>query len=87
MKVTITRVRVTVDTVQKKQLLHFMGLGLFSLICTAFKVLAPYLTLIGSLACPAIFFHMSQKWDSGSTVVLVLYYKSDGRWFDSRWCH
>jgi hypothetical protein len=25
--------------------------------------------------------------DSGSTVVKVLCYKSEGRWFDSRWCH
>jgi len=25
--------------------------------------------------------------DRGSTVVKVLYYKSEGRWFDSRWCH
>jgi len=23
----------------------------------------------------------------GSTVVKVLYYKSEGRWFDSSWCH
>jgi len=23
----------------------------------------------------------------GSTVVNVLCYKSEGRWFDSRWCH
>ena len=25
--------------------------------------------------------------DCGSTVVKVLCYKSEGRWFDSRWCH
>ena len=25
--------------------------------------------------------------DSGSTVVRVLCYKSEGHWFDSRWCH
>jgi len=25
--------------------------------------------------------------DRGSTVVKVLYYKSEGRWFYSRWCH
>jgi hypothetical protein len=23
----------------------------------------------------------------GGTMVKVLYYKSEGRWFDSRWCH
>ena len=27
------------------------------------------------------------KGDRGSTVVKVLFYKSEGRWFDSRWCH
>jgi hypothetical protein len=25
--------------------------------------------------------------DRGSTVVKVLRYKSEGRWFDPRWCH
>ena len=25
--------------------------------------------------------------DLGGTVVKVLCYKSEGRWFDSRWCH
>ena len=25
--------------------------------------------------------------DYGGTVVKVLCYKSEGRWFDSRWCH
>jgi hypothetical protein len=25
--------------------------------------------------------------DHGSTVVKVLRYKSEGRWFDPRWCH
>jgi len=25
--------------------------------------------------------------DHGSAVVKVLYYKSEGHWFDSRWCH
>jgi hypothetical protein len=27
------------------------------------------------------------KGDRGSTVVKVLRYKSEGRWFDLRWCH
>ena len=27
------------------------------------------------------------QWDRGSTVVEVLCYKSEGRWFNSRWCH
>ena len=26
-------------------------------------------------------------WDRGSTVVRVLCYKSEGRWFDPSWCH
>ena len=25
--------------------------------------------------------------DPGGTVIIALYYKSEGRWFDSRWCH
>jgi len=25
--------------------------------------------------------------DRGGTVVKVLYYKSEGRWFDPSWCH
>jgi len=25
--------------------------------------------------------------DRGSTMVKALCYKSEGRWFDSRWCH
>jgi hypothetical protein len=29
----------------------------------------------------------SMKGDRGSTVVKVLCYKSEGRWFYSRWCH
>ena len=27
------------------------------------------------------------KWDRGSTVVKVLCYKSQSRWFDPSWCH
>ena len=26
-------------------------------------------------------------WDRGSTVVKVLCYKSEGRWFNASWCH
>ena len=26
-------------------------------------------------------------WDRGSTVVKVLRYKPEGRWFDPSWCH
>jgi len=33
-------------------------------------------------------FHSKVKLeDRGGTVVKVLRYKSDGRWFDPRWCH
>ena len=31
--------------------------------------------------------HFLTRWDRGGTVVKVLRYKSEGRWFDSRWCH
>ena len=31
--------------------------------------------------------HDKRIGDCGSTVVKVLCYKSEGRWFDSRWCH
>jgi hypothetical protein len=30
---------------------------------------------------------LTRYWDRGSTVVKVLRYKSEGRWFDPRWCH
>jgi hypothetical protein len=37
------------------------------------------------------FIHKSTSWwwgtADGGTVVKVLCYKSEGRWFDSRWCH
>ena len=29
----------------------------------------------------------SQYGDRGGTVVKALCYKSEGRWFDPRWCH
>jgi len=29
---------------------------------------------------------MNVGWDRGSTVVKVLRYKSEGRWFDPSWC-
>ena len=36
---------------------------------------------------PSIFALRTYKYDRGSTVVKVLCYKLEGRWFDSRWCH
>ena len=30
---------------------------------------------------------ISSERDRGGTVVEVLFYKSEDRWFDSRWCH
>ena len=36
--------------------------------------------------CKYIFLFTSQGY-RGSTVVKVLCHKSEGRWFDSRWCH
>ena len=34
-----------------------------------------------------IFYWWLRSGDRGGTVVKVLRYKSEGRWFDSRWCH
>jgi hypothetical protein len=35
-----------------------------------------------------IYMYNKPLWgDRGDTVVKVLCYKSEGRWFDSRWCH
>ena len=34
-----------------------------------------------------IIFTISKPEDHSSTVVKVFCYKSEGRWFDSRWCH
>ena len=34
--------------------------------------------------CPSSHFHLV---DRGGTVIKVLCYKSEGPWFDSRWCH
>jgi len=31
--------------------------------------------------------YVGGRGDRGGTVVKVLCYKSEGRWFDSRWCH
>jgi hypothetical protein len=33
------------------------------------------------------FIYTSKGTADGVTVVKVLRYKSEGRWFDSRWCH
>ena len=37
--------------------------------------------------CGCISLTPVRRGDRGSTVVKVLCYKSEGRWFDSRWCH
>jgi hypothetical protein len=39
--------------------------------------------------CSYIYVHtiLTQVTADGGTVVKVLYYKSEGRWYDSRWCH
>ena len=34
-----------------------------------------------------IYIYIYEHGDHGSKVVKVLCYKSEGRWFDSRWCH
>jgi hypothetical protein len=46
-------------------------------------------TLTVTLDIPTEVFHVLPQSlsDRGGTVVKVLYYKSEGSWFDSRWCH
>jgi hypothetical protein len=39
------------------------------------------------LTCFAAFIKTLKGIADGGTVVKVLGYKSEGRWFDSRWCH
>jgi hypothetical protein len=34
-----------------------------------------------------LYLQTRSKTADGGTVVTVLRYKSEGRWFDSRWCH
>jgi cellulose synthase/poly-beta-1,6-N-acetylglucosamine synthase-like glycosyltransferase len=43
----------------------------------------------GNMAIWRIFRHTGEAIGTadGGTVVKVLFYKSEGRWFDSRWCH
>jgi len=36
---------------------------------------------------PSILIYIYSMGDRGSTVVKVLCYKSEGRWFDPIWCH
>jgi hypothetical protein len=40
-----------------------------------------------SFACNIYHPNTNSAGDRGVTVVKVLCYKSEGRWFDSRWCH
>ena len=67
------------------------------------KPLCEFLTFPLRTTCPLrliIFYFFIKFWnksglsvvlfnrrDRGSTVVKALCYKSEGRWFDSRWCH
>jgi len=44
-------------------------------------------TILCSGNLPKMVLCMKIMWDCGSTVVKVLRYKSEGRCFDSRWCH
>jgi len=41
----------------------------------------------GRLYPQEIFLVLISVEDRGSTVVKALCYKSEARWFDSRWCH
>ena len=41
-----------------------------------------------TVVIPLSFYYFNNyKGDRGGTVVKVLCYKSEGRWFDPRWCH
>jgi hypothetical protein len=57
--------------VQRLQKLHFYGTPF-----TSINSLYNYYQLLDVLGTA-----------DGGTVVKVLCYKSQGRWFDSRWCH
>ena len=53
---------------------HFLSYCLYQLFCLHFLTLK-------------LFRSTNLYGDRGSTVVNVLCYKSEGRWFDSRWYH
>jgi len=63
-----------------------LGIQQSEYICILFSF-----TLKFCFGCPMMFFirpkHVAMFGDRGSTVVKVLCHKSEGRWFDSRWCH
>jgi len=41
----------------------------------------------GNYFCPVLMGVQYYTGDCGGTVVKVLCYKLEGRWFDSSWCH
>ena len=45
------------------------------------------LFIFGGLRCQFILFRFVINSYTQPTVVKVLCYKSEGRWFDPRWCH
>ena len=49
-----------------------------------FYIISSKFKLNSMLICYMLYFTTG---DRGSTVVKVLCYKSEGRWFDSKWCH
>ena len=68
--------------------LHMCGRNMFTgltSVCLCVCVCV-YKTLFvfGVFANVICYMHMG---DRGGTVVKALCYKSEGRWFDSRWCH
>jgi hypothetical protein len=44
-------------------------------------------SLLGSIFVKNTMRYIFVSGDRGGAVVKVLRYKSEGRWFDSRWCH
>jgi len=72
----------------------------FFAVCSPFnlnnyKEILLHTNLLTRYNLPAVLFNICMKYnklpislgDCGSTVVNVLCYKSEGRWFDPRWCH
>ena len=53
-------------------------------LCDAFYTMVPM--VVGN--CELVLcLYLEELGDRGSTVVKVLCYKSEGRWFDPSWCH
>jgi len=52
--------------------------------CSTVRVGADVVSVIAAYVAITLYIF---EGDSGSTAIKVLCYKSEGRWFDSIWCH